>query len=258
MSIAICGRGIASSVDWLSVGILIFSATLGGLIRRLSGFGGALIMSPLLMRVFPVPFFIPIVMTTELLGGLWLSRQWKVSVQDKPRIYRMWLIAALALPLGIFLSELVVISTLKVISSTVIILFSVYLLARPHFKFELSKAGDITASSLAGLLLGSCGIGGPPVALYFNSSSMQFERARGLLSQFVSGICFFAIITASMMGGGLGWIQWLLLAIPVYFLGMYLGTRLLRWRDLSARAIKTICLYILIVNALFNLLIMAT
>ena len=169
----------------------------------------------------------------------------------------MWLIAALALPLGIFLSEFVTISTLKVISSTIIILFSIYLLARPHFTFELSKTGDITASSLAGFLLGSCGIGGPPVALYFNSSNMQFERARGLLSQFVSGICFFAIITASMMGGGLGWIQWLLLAIPAYFLGMYLATRLLRWHDLSARAIKTICLYILIVNALFNLFIMA-
>ena len=91
--------------SWITASILLFSAALGGLIRRLSGFGGALIMSPLLMWFFPVPFFIPIVMSAELLGGMWLFTQWKVNKEDIPSLYRMLALAALLLPFGIFLGE---------------------------------------------------------------------------------------------------------------------------------------------------------
>ena len=243
-------------LDWSSFGILFFSAILGGLIRRLSGFGGALIMSPLLMWVFPIPFFIPIVVSAELLGGVWLSKQWKVHREDKPRLYRMWVLAALLLPIGIILGELISIDVLKMVTSLVVIIFSTYLLARPHFELSLTSVRDAFSGALSGLLLGSCGIGGPPVALYLNSSALKFERSRALLSQFVSGVCLMAIIAASLLGGGVAWLPWLLLALPAYVLGMVLAWRLLQWRDLSAEVIKKLCLFLLIGNAMFNLVIM--
>lgn len=242
-----------SAFDWASLGILFFSATMGGLVRRLSGFGGALIMSPLLMWVFPIPFFIPIVVTAELLGGVWLSRQWKVHYEDKPRLYRMWVLAALLLPIGIILGERISIDLLRVTTSLIVIFFSTYLLARPHFVLRLTSARDGISGAISGLLLGSCGIGGPPVALYLNSSPLKFDRSRALLSQFVSGVCFMAIVTASLLGGGIAWLPWLLLALPAYILGMVLGWRLLEWRNLSAEAIKKLCLFLLIANAVFNL-----
>lgn len=246
-----------SGLDLLAIGILFFSAILGGLIRRLSGFGGALIMSPLLMWFFPVPFFIPIVMSAELLGGLWLSTQWKVNKEDVPSLYRMWILAAVLLPLGIFLGEAVPITVLKVTTGIVVIAFSIFLLIRVNLAIKLSAFRDFLAGGLSGLLLGSCGIGGPPVALYLNASGLQFERSRALLSQFVSGVCLLAIVAASLLGGGIAWLPWLLFALPAYFFGMYLAKALLQRRELSASFIKQFCLYLLIVNAAFNLVVLA-
>jgi uncharacterized membrane protein YfcA len=243
--------------SWITACILLFSAAFGGLIRRLSGFGGALIMSPLLMWFFPVPFFIPIVMSAELLGGLWLSTQWKVNKEDIPSLYRMWILAAVMLPLGIFLGEAVPITVLKVTTGIVVIAFSIFLLIRVNLAIKLSAFRDFLAGGLSGLLLGSCGIGGPPVALYLNASGLQFERSRALLSQFVSGVCLLAIVAASLLGGGIAWLPWLLFALPAYFFGMYLAKALLQRRELSASFIKKFCLYLLIVNAAFNLVVLA-
>ena len=243
--------------SWIAAGILLFSAALGGLVRRLSGFGGALIMSPLLMWFFPVPFFIPIVMSAELLGGMWLFTQWKVNKEDIPSLYRMWVLAAILLPFGIFLGEAVPITALKITTGIVVIAFSIFLLIRVNLAITLSAFRDSLAGALSGLLLGSCGIGGPPVALYLNASGLQFERSRALLSQFVSGVCLLAIIAASLLGGGIAWLPWLVFALPAYFFGMFLAKVLLERRELSAGAIKKFCLYLLIVNAAFNLVVLA-
>ena len=243
--------------SWITASILLFSAALGGLVRRLSGFGGALIMSPLLMWFFPVPFFLPIVMSAELLGGMWLFTQWKVNKEDIPRLYRMWVLAAILLPLGIFLGGVVPLTALKITTGIVVIAFSIFLLIRVNLAIRLSAFRDYLIGALSGLLLGSCGIGGPPVALYLNASGLEFERSRALLSQFVSGVCLLAIVAASLMGGGIAWLPWLLFALPAYFFGMFLAKTLLERRDLSASAIKKFCLYLLIVNAVFNLGVLA-
>ena len=243
--------------SWIAASILLFSAALGGLVRRLSGFGGALIMSPLLMWFFPVPFFIPIVMSAELLGGMWLFTQWKVNKEDIPSLYRMLALAALLLPVGIFLGETIPLTVLKITTGIVVIGFSAFLLIRVNLAIKLSAFRDSLAGALSGILLGSCGIGGPPVALYLNASGLQFERSRALLSQFVSGVCLLAIVAASLMGGGIAWLPWLLFALPAYFFGMYLAKALLQRRELSASFIKKFCLYLLIVNAAFNLGVLA-
>ena len=241
----------------ITASILLFSAALGGLVRRLSGFGGALIMSPLLMWFFPVPFFIPIVMSAELLGGMWLFTQWKVNKEDIPSLYRMLALAALLLPVGIFLGETIPLTVLKITTGIVVIGFSAFLLIRVNLAIKLSAFRDSLAGALSGILLGSCGIGGPPVALYLNASGLQFERSRALLSQFVSGVCLLAIVAASLMGGGIAWLPWLLFALPAYVFGMFLAKILLQRRELSASFIKQFCLYLLIVNAAFNLLVLA-
>ena len=56
----------------LVVTLIVFASVFGGCIRRLSGFGGALIMTPLFMWIFPVPFLIPIVLSAEIFGGVLL------------------------------------------------------------------------------------------------------------------------------------------------------------------------------------------
>ena len=53
------------------------------------------------------------------------------------------------------------------------------------------------------------------------------------------------------------WLPWLLFALPAFVFGMFLAKILLQRRELSASFIKQFCLYLLIVNAAFNLLVLA-
>lgn len=213
-------------------------------------------MSPLLMWVFPITFLVPIVMSAEIFGGVLLSRHWQVQAEDRPRLLKMLFFAALLLPLGLWLGSFTPIWLIKAITSILVLLFATYLLLKPHFKVLVSRTFDGMAGSLSGLLLGLCGIGGPPVALYLNATNHPFERIRALLSQFVSGISLFAIVAASLMGGGLEWLKYLLIAIPAYWIGMVLASYLLKKRDLSYEVIRRLCLTLLIANSSFNLVLL--
>ena len=237
-----------------TIGLLLFAAVFGGFIRRLSGFGGALIMTPLLMWVFPIPFLIPIVMCSEVFGGALLSRQWKVHPFDRSRLWRMLFFAAVFLPIGIWLGGFIPLVMLKTATATVILFFASYLLLKPHVQLNNSNTLDGLAGGLSGLLLGACGIGGPPAALYLNSTKQAFDRTRALLSHFISGISLFAIVAASVMGGGIAWFSYLLFAIPAYWFGLRLAQWVLGAHALSDNALKRFCLMLLIANAGCNLL----
>ena len=213
-------------------------------------------MSPLLMWVFPIPFLIPIVMSAELSGGLLLLRQWQVHSEDRLRLWRMLFFSAVFLPIGIWIERFIPVSALKISTSAVVMFFAVYLMLKPHFRLVPSRVLDSLTGSLSGLLLGSCGIGGPPAALYLNATEQAFDRARSLLSQFVSGISLFAIVAASLMGGGVRWLSYLPIVIPAYFLGIKLAEFILRHRVIPDISIKRVCLGILIGNAGFNLLLL--
>lgn len=213
-------------------------------------------MTPLLMWVFPIPFLIPIVMCSEVFGGVLLSRQWKVYPADRPRLLLMLFFSAVFLPLGIYLGRFIPLATLKTATSLVILFFATYLLFKPHIRLNSSNALDGFSGGLSGLLLGACGIGGPPAALYLNATNQAFDRTRSLLSHFVSGISIFAILAASLMGGGLDWLSYLIIAIPAYWLGLTLAQRVLRVHAVSDEALKKLCLGLLIANASFNLLLL--
>lgn len=213
-------------------------------------------MSPLLMWVFTIPLMIPIVMSVELIGGILLSRQWRVHQEDYPRLWRMLFFSAVTLPLGIWAGSFASIELIKKITSSIIIIFAGYLFFSPHTRVRARGSLDSLAGSLSGILLGSCGIGGPPAALYLNATNMTFDRIRPLLSHFVTGISLFAIVAASFMGGGTMWMSFLLAAIPAYLLGMALGGRLLALHVMSDARMRRLCLMVLIVNASFNLLVL--
>jgi uncharacterized protein len=233
--------------------LLFFVAIVGGFIRRLSGFGGALIMSPVLMWVFPIALLVPIVMSAEFFGGMLLSRQWRIQKEDRVRLISMLFYAALLLPIGLWVGNFTPIWLIKAVTSILVILFSAYLLIKPHFKILFSNTFDGLAGGLSGLLLGLCGIGGPPVALYLNATNQSFESTRSLLSQFVSGISLFAIFATSFISKELVWLSYLIIAIPAYWLGMISASFLLKNFGMSTVEIRRLCLTLLVGNSSFNL-----
>jgi uncharacterized protein len=242
-------------LDLFTVSLVVTASAVGGGIRRLGGFGGALIMSPVFMWVFPLPTLVVLVMLAEFLGGVWLSRNWKVAPLDIPRRNRLLFFAVLAMPAGLYLGTKVPVDVVRFLTNVVVAIFAVYLLFSLHHRFLLTQGRDRLVGALCGGLLGSCGIGGPPAVIYLSFSELEFGRARSLLSNFVSAISIAGVVIALFVVQGWSWVYWVPVVLAGYVVGLKATGALIHRYSENAKTIKKICLLILIVNAAVNITI---
>jgi len=244
-----------NTVDWFLVFLLAFCALLAGLFRRLSGFGGAMVMAPILIGFFPLVFVIPIVMCLELLGGIWLAKNWRVEKGDRPRVFRILIASALTLPIGIYFGQQIDPQYLKIITSVAVFCFSLYLLLQPHIRLTLSTPKDHLIGSGAGFLLGSCGFGGPIVALYLSASTLDYRHIRAILSLVVSGLALLGIVFSIMFNDSLSWLPWLGVGFPAFTLGFIFASYIDKMGFVTESRLRRFSIYFLLVNALINLFI---
>ena len=235
--------------------MIVTASFLGGGVRRLGGFGGALIMSPVFMWIFPVTELVVLVLLAEVLGGLLLAHQCRVATEDKPRRNRLLLFAALAFPVGIALGIWAQMETLRLMTNFLIALFAAYLITNNRRHSQLTARRDCWVGLLCGGLLGSCGIGGPPAVLYLNSSPMEFERVRSLLSSFISGICIIGLSIALFLVSQWFFLAWLPIVLISYLAGVYIARTLTTGLLDNANIVRKTCLLIMFGNALINLAI---
>ena len=165
-------------------------------IRGYSGFGfSALTVSSLSfvlppIEIIPLVFLLEIAASINMLPMVWKEVNWKIL---------KWLILGnvVGTPFGIFL--LVNINQ-EIIRFTISILvfFSCILLLR-QFKFSsnLGKSWTLGAGSFSGVVNGSTGVGGLPIAIFFLSASGGATLTRASLVAYL----FFSDIYASLISG---------------------------------------------------------
>ena len=148
-----------------------------GLIRGFSGFGATMTLAPSLTFVMDPTEAIAIALMLEITG----------AAQFLPRAARdaNWhefaplTVAACAMaPIGsYFLVTLDPEITRRMIGGTVVV-FVFLMLVGYRFKRKPSMTASVSVGGIGGLLLGSTGVGGPPVILYLLSSPAPAETAR--------------------------------------------------------------------------------
>ena len=211
-----------------------------------------MVMAPLLIGFFPLVYVIPIVMTIELLAGIWLAKNWKVEKEDRPRIYRLLIASTITLPFGIYIGEQIDPQHLKIIASIAVFWFSLFLLLQPHVRLTLGSTKDHLAGAGAGFLLGSCGFGGPIIALYLGASTLDYRHVRAILSLVVSGLALLGIIFAVLFNESLSWLPWLTVGLPAFMLGFVVASYIDRMGLMTESRLRRFSLYFLLINALVN------
>lgn len=239
-------------MDWFLVALLTACAFFAGLFRRLSGFGGSMVMAPLLIGFFPLVYVIPIVMTIDLLAGVWLAKNWKVEKEDRPRIYRLLVASTITLPFGIYIGEQIDPQHLKIIASIAVFWFSLFLLLQPDVRLTLGSTKDHFAGAGAGFLLGSCGFGGPIIALYLGASTLDYRHVRAILSLVVSGLALLGILFAVLLYESFSWLPWLTVSLPGFMLGFVVASYIDRMGLMSEFRLRRFSLYFLLIVALVN------
>ncbi len=161
------------------------------LVRSLTGFGSALISIPLLSLLFGAKYAIPFIMIYECIIDIMILAKDKGGLKrDTIRDWPMLAAALVGIPIG---TEVLILSDdrlLKILIGSILIIFSILMLANLGLKLKRSTFSSATTGLVGGLLCGSVGMPGPPMALLLSSQGLEKEEFRRMMVIFLTAIDF--------------------------------------------------------------------
>jgi uncharacterized protein len=201
-------------------------AAIAGVVRGITGFGGAMVMSPPMALLLGPLAAVPAVLLLESIAATpmwWANRRfvrWRV-------IGPILGMACLFVPLGTWILLTMDPQVMRRVIAAVVVLFSLVLLAGIRYTGAQRLPTALGLGALSGTMVGATSMGGPPVILYLLAGPDPIEVTRANLTFFVGGISFAGVALLALNGviGTSGLLLAALLA-PGYYGGMVLGTRL--------------------------------
>ena len=185
----------AEVLGWdLAIAALI--ATVAGLTKGYAGFGGGMIMAPLLALIYGPTQAVAMIMVLEFLASLQLFPR-AARQTDWRLIGPLALITCLLTPVGLYALLYTEPDTMRRVIGAVVLALALIMLSGWRYRGEIRPALTAGVGVLAGLLMGATGLGGPPVILYMLSRPESADRARaGMISYFAIAIVFMIAILA--------------------------------------------------------------
>lgn len=204
----------------------IVIAAAAGVVRGITGFGGAMVMSPPLALLLGPWIAVPVVLLLEGLIGAQMLVQTRRLIRWRV-IGPILAMGCLTIPLGAQVLVSVDAVTLRRMIAATVIVFAALLLFGWRYQGPHRLGTALGLGALSGAMLGATSIGGPPVILYLLSGPDPVETTRANLSLFVAGISSagLAMLWANgVLGAAALWVG--LLLAPGFYGGMVLGIRL--------------------------------
>lgn len=191
------------------------------ILQTSSGFGFSIMATPFLLMIFQPQQSIQINIILSLVISASLIMKLRKDV-DFALLKRLILGSVAGAPLGIFIFLSIDIHVFKLGIGILLLLLTALLIW--NVKLTATPSKDIWVGSLSGLLTTSIGMPGPPLLLYFAGTATGKEKLRATTLAFYLFIYSLSLIT-QMLFSGTSKSIWLssLLALPVVFLGLYLG-----------------------------------
>ena len=216
-----------AAVTLLVIGGAVF---LGGLVRGATGFGGALVMVPLLATVTTPAAAVSLVLLVEVAGYADMLRHAGPRIQWRA-IGVLTIAAIVAVPLGVYAVTHVDTAIMtRVIAGCVIVLA---LILMTGWRYTGTPGWPVTVGvgAVSGALDGLAGVPGPPVALFLYGGPHAARTVRdNLVGYFllldVATLVAFAIegtVRAELLWLGLGSLP---VSIVANWIGVWLARRL--------------------------------
>ncbi len=213
----------SSAPELLAAAVAI--AALAGVVRGITGFGGALVMTPPLALLFGPALTVPAVLLLESIAAAPMLVQTRRQVRW--RVIGPILAAACAtVPLGAYVLATADPQALRRAMAAIVIVFSLLLLRGWRYSGRQRLGTSIGLGALSGAMVGATSIGAPSVILYLLSGPDPIDATRANLTLFVGGISLAAIAmlwAGGMLGAAAAWTG--LVLAPGYYGGLIAGTR---------------------------------
>ena len=210
------------------------------ILQTSTGFGFSIMATPFLLMLFLPQEAIQINIILSFIISI--SLIWKIRMDiDCILLKRLIVGSIVGVPFGIFIFVSININTFKLAISILLLLLTLMLIC--NFKIQSTKSRDFLAGGLSGLLTTSIGMPGPPLLLYFTGTDTKREAESNYFS-FYLFIYFISLLTQILFTGTNKTIwESSFYAIPIVFLGLYIGQIIFKW--LNQRIFK-IFTYILL------------
>ena len=222
---------------------------LGGMVRGATGFGGAMVMTPVLSVLLSPITAVIAALLLETFAAAPMLREAARKAHWRT-ILPICAVACLTAPVGAWLlSTLDPLLARQAIAATVL-LFSLLLLTGIRYRGKQRLGTSMALGATSGVLVGATSVGAPPVILYSLASSDAPNVTRANLTLFVTIISLAALAAMAwrgMLDSGNGFTA--LLLSPLYLGGVWLGSHLFGRIDAAAMRRWTL-IFLVMVSAL--------
>jgi uncharacterized membrane protein YfcA len=218
------------------IAVAIVVAILAGIVRGITGFGGAMVMSPPLALLAGPLLTVPVVLLLEGFAATPMLVQTRRFVRWRV-IGPILAAACLTVPLGAWLLSSLDAATMRRVIAVVVIVFSALLLAGWRYSGAQRLGSSVGLGALSGAMVGATSMGGPPIILYLLAGPDPIAVTRANLTFFVAAISAIGLAALAVMGIVDTFVLACALVLaPLYYGGMVAGTRLFsRFDDLRFR-----------------------
>ncbi|NKB19284.1 MAG: TSUP family transporter [Alphaproteobacteria bacterium] len=232
----------------IGAGVAMFN----GMIHGYTGFGGALIIIPVLTFLFGPVEAIGMVMIITIFGAAQLARETVHLVRWRELVPICIGITAFT-PVGAWFLYYIDPEIVRRSMGGFVVLFALILMSGWSYRGKRGALPSALVGMTAGGINGLTGVGGPPLGLYFLSSPLPVEVQRANIIMCIV-VLIIAMMVAIAVGGGYSWlvVTRALLIVPAYMLGAWCGARLFALAPKSW--FKKVALVILLITGISVLL----
>ena len=215
---------------------VIVVVTLAGLMRGITGFGGAMLMAPpLSLLLGPVPAVVTALILETAAALIMFPDAWS-KINKRVLIYLI-LPACFTVPIGGYLLITLDPPIARKMIAVVVVVFSLGLLSGLRYTGPHRPATSVVLGGVVGVLLGATSVGAPPVILYLLSGPDPQAVTRANLTVFVTSISAIGLVMLVVAGAATTQITLsaFMLCIPFLAATWLGGTLFARLSDLGVR-----------------------
>ena len=226
---------------------------LAGLVRGTTGFGGAMLMSPLLSALIgPVPAVVT-ALVLETAAALVMFPDALPIVRWRTLLYLI-LPALVTVPIGGYVLLTLDPGTARKMIAGVVVVFSAMLLLGLRYSGKPRAVTSVALGSLVGALLGATSVGAPPVILYLLSGPDPVAVTRANLTVFVTAISIIGVVMLAVAGAATAPMTLSAAALTIPFLlATWLGGKL--YARLSDTGVRRLALVLMLCIGIASLAI---
>lgn len=199
---------------------------LAGLVRGITGFGGAMVMAPSLSLVIHPVTAVVIALALESAAAVTMLPQALRRVKWGV-ILPIGLMAVLTIPVGGWLLGTIDREITRRVIAGMVVLFAGLMALGWRYPGPTRLPVSLALGSLSGVLIGATSMGGPPVILYLLAGPDPIDQTRANLIVFVTLLSAVGLAILAALGvASLTDAAWCAALAPVYLGATIVGARL--------------------------------